>query len=94
MGDWNLFVSNSDELVQLVQSGTPSEEAIDERREKLELYQEKFESTIYQILGVEFEHNQTHKASVSSMERSMFVVILTALAASVMFAAGLGLLVS
>ncbi len=94
MDDWNVFVSNSDELVQLVQSGTASEETIDAGREKLELSQEKFESTVNQILGVEFEHNQALKASVSGMERSMFVVILTALAASVMFAAGLGLLVS
>jgi signal transduction histidine kinase len=92
--DWNEFVSNSDELVQLVQSGTASEEAIETGREKLEQSQEKFESTINQILDVEFEHNLALKASVSSMERSLFIVILAALAAAVVFAAGLGLLVS
>jgi signal transduction histidine kinase len=94
MNDWNEFMLNSDELIQLAQSGTASEDTIDQGREKLEKSQEKFESTVNRILDVEFEHNQALKASVGSRERSLFVVILAALAASVVFAASLGLLVS
>jgi signal transduction histidine kinase len=94
MDDWKVFASNSDELIQLIQSGTASEKPIDAGREKLEKSQEKFESTVNQILDIEFAHNQALKAEVSSMEHSLLIAILAALAASVVFAVGLGLLVS
>ena len=94
MEDWNPLKSKSDKLIQLIQEGTDDNNEIHEARENLEFSQQQFETTINKILDSELEHNDVLKRSVDNMERSLFALILTVLASSMMFAAGLGSLVS
>jgi signal transduction histidine kinase len=92
--DWNEFVSDSDKLVELVLSGTAEEDEIQEMREELEKTQEKFESNVNMTLDIELARNQALKAYVDNLERSLFIVILGVLTASVTFASGFGLMMS
>jgi signal transduction histidine kinase len=94
MEDWNPLKSNSDKLLLLMQETPADNGEIHEAREDLELSQQQFETTVNKILDSELEHNELLKRSVDDMERSLFALILTVLASSVMFAAGLGSLVS
>jgi len=94
MENWNEFESHSNELTALVQSETADKNEIHEVREELEQSQEKFESVVNQTLDSELAHNQVLTTAVDDMEKSLFALILTVLASSMMFAIGLGSLVS
>lgn len=94
MANWNVFASNSNALIDLVLAETANRDEIHETRENLEHSQEKFESTIDENLNSELAHNQVLTVRVDDMERSLFALILVVLASSVMFATGLGSLVS
>ena len=94
MDNWNAFALNSDMLTVLVQGATTDKNDIREMREKLEQSQKSFESVINENLDSELAHNQVLTTRVDDMEKSLFALILAVLASSVMFATGLGSLVS
>ena len=94
MGTWNDFMSNTKKLIQQVQGVAVPVANIHDSREELEQSQQKFESIVNNILNSELAHNQALVTSVDNMQRSLFALILTVLASSMLFAAGLGSLVS
>jgi signal transduction histidine kinase len=91
---WNTFALNSDVLIGLVQRGGASDENISEAREEAERSQEEFQATLEKTLATRLAQNEIMKATVDSNEDSLFTLIVTAIAASVLFSTGLGLLVS
>lgn len=92
--EWHEFVTDSDRLVELVLSGTSEQKLVRETREEFEETQEKFESIANTTLEMELAHNQALKLYVENLEKSLFVVILGVLTASVTFAAGFGILMA